>query len=550
MKQEKTARKGKGSSSESLPAAPAHSPYIISPKADLSLIVGAVLLCPAILLPLSELTSAYTVWLLVMTFGAVGHHLPSFLRTYGDPQLFRHFRIRLIIAPFLVFAVTLAFSLKGLHGMLLVSMCWSIWHGMMQHFGFLRIYDAKVRSLSPVTARLDWWISAVWFGLCLVHSPTQGGSLLDALYNSGIPIVPLAYIEHVRTFFVVAAVLVTALYIWHALRGNQPRSWMKLGLLVGTFAYVWVVRVITPDPFLSVALFELLHDMQYLAIVWAFNRRLVQKGDRGVLPRFFYRPGIASVFGYVGACLAYGGVALFINTRVDAGMFKTVMEAFLITSGLLHFYYDSFIWKMRQTDTQQGLDIEARKYKGPSWEGLGQPVLAIVMIILLARLELQGALPTGLEKARAIAQAVPENPASLNNLGSELLEAGETEEAFRYLRKALALDPDLEQARITLSDGLAVLAMQSLEQEQVDDALKHYAEALSLEPFSSPRHADYASLLARAGRLEEARKGWERAVELDPGNTLARDNLIRLEQINRNRGQNPALRHEWLAPAP
>ena len=114
-----------------------------------------------------------------MSFGAVGHHLPSFLRTYGDRALFARHRIRLILAPILVFAVTLGFSMRGLHGMLLISMCWSIWHGMMQHFGFLRIYDLKVRSTGNLTARLDWWITASWFALCLVHSPNQAGSLLS-----------------------------------------------------------------------------------------------------------------------------------------------------------------------------------------------------------------------------------------------------------------------------------------------------------------------------------------------------------------------------------
>ena len=103
------------------------SPYIVSPKADLFLIVGAVVLCPAILLPMAEWSSPYTVWLLVMTFGAVGHHLPSFLRTYGDRDLFMRYRTRLIVAPILFFSVTLGFALNNLHGMLLISLCWSIW---------------------------------------------------------------------------------------------------------------------------------------------------------------------------------------------------------------------------------------------------------------------------------------------------------------------------------------------------------------------------------------------------------------------------------------
>lgn len=158
-------------------AAKAANPYIISPRVDFLLIVGAVILCPALLLPAAAWTSRYTVRLVVMTFGAVGRHFPSFLRTYGDREIFQTYRTRLIVAPILLFAVTLGFSLNGLHGMLLIAFCWTIWHGMMQHFGFMRIYDAKIRSMDKTTARLDWWISFSWFGLCLSLSPHQCGSL-------------------------------------------------------------------------------------------------------------------------------------------------------------------------------------------------------------------------------------------------------------------------------------------------------------------------------------------------------------------------------------
>ena len=49
-------------------------------------------------------------------------------------------------------------------------------------------------------------------------------------------------------------------------------------------ALVWFARVVTKDPLLSVALFELLHDVQYLAIVWAVNRRLVDRAVEARVP--------------------------------------------------------------------------------------------------------------------------------------------------------------------------------------------------------------------------------------------------------------------------
>lgn len=499
------------------------------------LIVGAVVLCPAILLPMAHFSSPYTVWLVVMTFGAVGHHLPSFLRTYGDRALFERFRVRLIVAPILLFSLTLGFSLRDLHGMLLVSMCWSIWHGMMQHFGFLRIYDSKVRATDPLTARLDWWISASWFGLCLVHSPNQGSSLLSALYDSGIPIVTPQYISIVRAVFVTLTAAITLLYIVHAVWGKQPRSWMKLGLLVGTFAYVWLVRVMTHDPYLSVALFELLHDMQYLAIVWAFNRKLVEKGGRGVLPTFFYRARAASIFAYVGACMAYGSFALFIYTKMETGVFKQVMEAFLITSGLLHFYYDGFIWKLKQPDTQRGLGLEEKsKSYIPSWDGLGQAALVGIAVILLAGIELRGASADEFARAQSIVSATPDSPTALNNYASLLLKRGQIEDAVPLYRKAVKLQPDFKTARESLSDALALLANDRANAGRLDEAFALNREAVSLEPNSADRHNSLAVMLAQAGKYDEAEASFRRAIELDPSFDQARANLNALLQM---RGQ-------------
>jgi len=512
-----------------------NSPFIVSARADLLLIVGAVLLCPAILLPAANLTSPYTVWLVIMTFGAVGHHLPSFLRTYGDRELFARYRLRLIIAPLLFFALTYGFSLNGLHGMLLISMCWSIWHGMMQHFGFLRIYDSKVRSVSPLTARLDWWISFSWFGLALAYSPNQGGSLLDALYNSGIPFIPPAWIGNIQTVFILLTAAVTIVYVWNAVRGNQPRSWMKLSLLLSTFAYVWVVRVLTSDPFLSVALFELLHAMQYLAIVWAFNRRLVEKGDAGVIPRVFYLPGKASVMFYIGACLAYGGFAMVVFTQVTDSSLKILLESVLITSGLLHYYYDGFIWKLKQPETRQGLTLDspAGANTRPTivWSSVVQAVIVGVGVILLASLELKSPKPDPLDREMAILYAVPESPTALNNTGKLLLEQGRFQEALEPLRKALKLQPGLEQARFLLSDALAAVANEQSQNGRFDTALIYLREAVDLEPDSAERMNDFGVILAQLGRYDEAESAFRQAIMLDPSHELARENRERLKQV-------------------
>jgi tetratricopeptide (TPR) repeat protein len=526
---------------------PASSPYIISPRADLVLIVGAAIVCPALLLPLAQITSPKTVWLMVMTFGAVGHHFPSFLRTYGDRAIFQRYRARLLLAPPLLFAATLGFSLRGLHGMLLVSMCWSIWHGMMQHFGFMRIYDAKVGAANAATARrLDFWISASWFGMCLVWSPNQGGSLLESLYTNGVPLVPLQYLSAVRVLLVALTAVVTVIYVVSAARSNRPRSWLKLLLLVGTFVYVYLVRVVTYNPYLSVALFELLHDVQYLAIVWAFNRRMVEKGsDVGILTRWFYRPRAASIAGYVAACLAYGAVGLTVYTQLTDGRLKQVLEALLITSGLLHFYYDGFIWKLSQADTKRGLGIATpaavkpgaprpgplrAAFSRPALSGLLHVALLAVPLFVLARLE-RGAGRDELAKAQALVTAVPNNPTSQNNLGFQLLQADQTVEAIAHLEKAIALQPDLEEARENMSLALVQLSQESQQAGRKDEAVEHAREAVTYNPDYADSHNNLGVQLAQVGRYEEAEQSWRRALELDPSHVLARQNLDLLARM-------------------
>ena len=45
--------------------------------------------------------------------------------------------------------------MRELTAMVLVAYVWGVWHGLMQTYGFLRIYDAKVGSVARTTARLD-----------------------------------------------------------------------------------------------------------------------------------------------------------------------------------------------------------------------------------------------------------------------------------------------------------------------------------------------------------------------------------------------------------
>ena len=174
--------------------------WILNWWQDLLLFVGT----PLVILPVMALARTFLspeeIFLYAIAFGATGHHLPGMMRAYGDRELFRRFRVRFLLAPLFLLAVclTLAYYV-ALDGLVLLLLLWGLWHGMMQVYGFVRIYDAKARSFAPATVRLDLAMCFAWFGIGLVFSPTRMYDLLAGFSRAGGPLVPGGFVPALQT---------------------------------------------------------------------------------------------------------------------------------------------------------------------------------------------------------------------------------------------------------------------------------------------------------------------------------------------------------------
>src|SRR5437870_7835575 len=127
--------------------------WILDSWRDLVLYIGTpLLLIPAFALAQAR-WSPQDIYLFVAAFGAMGHHLPGMIRAYGDRALFNRFKWRFILAPLFLLAVCVAFLWWDLKGIMLVVFFWGVWHGLMQTYGFCRIYDAKMGSFAALTDR-------------------------------------------------------------------------------------------------------------------------------------------------------------------------------------------------------------------------------------------------------------------------------------------------------------------------------------------------------------------------------------------------------------
>jgi tetratricopeptide (TPR) repeat protein len=335
--------------------------WIINSWVDLILILLTPLIAtPAILILYSPVfqVKAETISLIVTAFFATGHHLPGLIRAYGDQELFQRFRWRFILAPPLVFLAY--FPLYNYHFDLyrLIILIWATWHGLMQLYGFVRIYDAKVGSTAPATAYWDWLICLCGFITPQFFRPEKLSSALHHWYSIGGPFIPPTALTAARWAgtAITGVVLIgfSVNYVTQSYRGPKPNP-LKL-LMLASGIGIWSYTVIAIENLvLGVALFDICHDVQYLAIVWLYNcRRVSSNPQLSGFMRYLFRRGMVLL--YLGLITAYGAIGLLGSTVSDDTISKIVYGV-LFTSTILHYYYDGFIWKVREATNQIGLGI-------------------------------------------------------------------------------------------------------------------------------------------------------------------------------------------------
>src|SRR5439155_15969169 len=493
------------------------SRWIVAPWQDLVLFVGTpLLIIPAFL-------AARTRWrveelsLFVASFGAIGHHLPGMLRAYGDRALFQRFRWRFCLAPVFLAATCLLFALRDLNGIVLVVYFWGVWHGLMQTYGFLRIYDSKLGPSSPLTARLDHAMCVTWFATAVLVSPSRTTNILSLFYTSGGPLLAVSTIEALRTTAVYLTGVVTLAFLMHSAwmwHRGRPVSSVKLVLMASSIGFFWYANVVVGNMLAGIALFEVFHDVQYLSIVWIYNVNRVQR-DRGVgaFTRFLFRRSGALVGVYVGLVAAYGSLNL-VSTVMATGLLNRMLTGLLAASALLHFYYDGFIWKVRERTTRQSLGLsggtpDKAPAVRPGWLIHGAKwSLFVLPVAMLGFAEAQGRAPE-LDRARAIAQAAPASAQAQERFGVLLGSAGRSYEAADRLREAVRLDPDNAEAQSNLGVALGHIG-------RLADAVTHYREAIRIDPLDALTQTNLGNALSKMGEFPEAIRHFEAALRVSP----------------------------------
>ena len=465
---------------------------------------------------------------------AVGHYLPGMIRAYGDPALFRRYRLRLIVAPILLMSLCATFTYLNLHAFIFLMFLWGSWHWMMQIYGFGRIYDAKAKSFSKTTARFDYATCVLWFYWFSIFAYSST-SYLSNYYASGGPLLPGQLFHYARMVWLAMAVAVSAAYAIHLvrlLRQGQSINPLKIILFSITFTYLGYAMAIVETPLLGYILFESCHDIQYLAIVWFVNRQRAENGlDAGSFIQFLFRPRAILVVLYIALCLAFGSMTIGRDYSDDDGFVTQILAVLIATSATYHYYLDGFIWKVRETSTRRSLGVSESEGEALA-QDLQRPqqvlspalrhsllwLLLFVPAVILGVLEYNGPVADKVDRSAKVAEAFPYNANAQIELCGILIDLQQAEKALDSCRQAALLRPNWAIAHVKLGHAF-------LMQDQTDEAISAYRDALEVNPESVEAQFNLGVVLVENQNWDQAAQAFEGVLQLKPQHGQAHHNL-------------------------
>jgi len=352
--------------------------YILSPRADSFWFIGLPFLAVAFAiaaghwLPFAALAGIY-VWI------TVPHHWATWLRTYAYRPDFERFRWRLFVGPALIVNAVLFGAIYAPLTLFLLIRVWDTQHGLMQQHGFGRIYDFKADTGAESTRRFDLGLHAVLYVNMMLATPLFTQTLwVPALFKLGFTITPDQVVGFHQACWSVT-IAYCAVYLahvaWSVANGHKLNP-IKYAFIAASY-FLWYYTAWQTNSLIVWAVaHRLMHGLQYIVMVHGTLRR---ETDRD--PTSTGRAGALVARGhlhwFIGAALAYAAAyqLLLDGSLRDFGFgFLPALPADLLGASnetstltqvriilfaeafqLVHFYFDSFIWKVSDRRVQQAL---------------------------------------------------------------------------------------------------------------------------------------------------------------------------------------------------
>ncbi len=314
----------------------------------------------------------------------IPHHFATWVRAYGIAEDRKRWRIRLIAGPLVIFGMALIGLKWAPITVLILAILWDKQHSLMQQHGFARIYDFKAGTGSPSTSRFDLALNWILFANLFLTSPFFTPIWLRELYRFHLPLSADAVrVTHQISWSVTAVYLLIYIsYLWITVRRGYRINPIKY-VFLGSSYFLWYFTAWQTS---SVLLFsiaaQIMHGVQYIVISYSYTRQRTQRsGDLESWAAYLVRPGRLKAFLMAGLFYAvvyqlivgksleeFGFGVLHLQQQYSApirhlaiepmnldGAFDLFSAAVIELTSLTHFYLDSFIWKVSDAKTREGL---------------------------------------------------------------------------------------------------------------------------------------------------------------------------------------------------
>ncbi len=225
---------------------------------------------------------------------------------------------------------------------------------------------------------------------------------------------------------------------------------------------------------------------------------LVQVGSQSMADRYTYVPmvGFSIAIVWTVADLVEGRPAL--RNAAAAAAIMAIAVLALIS------YRQTTYWKSSRTLFEHTIAVTSNNY-------IIQNNLGVVMLG-------EGNSAEALKLYRAALATAPDYAEAHANLAHALMKSGHLDQAQSSLSKALELSPDLPLAQADMGVLLAARG-------QFEEALNYLSRAVVLAPDDAENESNLCFVLTHLGRLDEAIAHCNAALRINPGLSSARFNL-------------------------
>lgn len=355
--------------------------YILNRRADSIWFLGLPFAAVALAL-------GFQAWLPYVAVASINlwvttpHHYATWVRSYGMPEVWERFKARLIVGPVAIFSLTAAGLIWAPITLLLLVSAWDHQHSIMQQHGFSRVYDFKAKTGLESTRKYDLALHWILYGNMFLQAPMFRFLWIRELHRMQIPI-SAGFVEGLLMLSWIVTGGYLLVYLFHlrkTVKAGAQINPIKYAFIAASYFLWYFVAWHTNSILLYAVAHRAMHGVQYMVMVYSYMSRSAATGasrpglwsrltGSGRLRWFLILGGAYAVafqllinrpldeFGFGVVNFApYPAIPQFNIPALDyAGGYELWSQMMLYAYALLHYYVDSFIWKVRDKQVQRGL---------------------------------------------------------------------------------------------------------------------------------------------------------------------------------------------------